>query len=140
MVLITGERSGSTAIAASFDNVLGYSRDGNATRLMGQGRLIEDFSVDLLFDAGRFTVDEAGLMLAKVHQKRMPSAYRILELLAAGPQTSSELHEKMNNELSDTISVSNLGNQLKLLLEKELVSKENRRGGRYSLAKEKRYS
>jgi DNA-binding transcriptional ArsR family regulator len=70
----------------------------------------------------------------------MPSAYRILELLAAGPQTSSELHEKMNNELSDTISVSNLGNQLKLLVEKELVSKENRRGGRYSLAKKKSYS
>ncbi len=56
------------------------------------------------------------------------------------PQTSSELHEKMNNELSDTISVSNLGNQLKLLLEKELVIKENRRGGRYFLAKEKSYS
>ena len=70
----------------------------------------------------------------------MPSAYRILEFLAEGPQTSSELHEKMNNELSDTISVSNLGNQLKLLVEKELVIKEIRRGGRYSLAKEKRYS
>ena len=107
---------------------------------MGQGRLIEDFSVDLLFDAGRFTVDEAGLVQAKVHQKRMPSAYCILELLAAGPQTSSELHEKMNNELSDTISVSNLGNQLKLLVEKELVIKENRRGGLYSLVKKKRYS
>ena len=79
-------------------------------------------------------------MKAKVHQKRMPSAYRILEFLAEGPQTSSELHEKMNNELSDTISVSNLGNQLKLLVEKELVIKEIRRGGRYSLAKEKRYS
>ena len=47
---------------------------------MGQGRLIEDFSVDLLFDAGKFTVDEAGLVQAKVHQKRMRSAYRILEL------------------------------------------------------------
>ena len=70
----------------------------------------------------------------------MPSAYRILELLAAGPQTSSELHEKINNELSNTISVSNLSNQLKLLMEKELVSKENRRGGRYSLAKNKSYS
>ena len=46
----------------------------------------------------------------------------------------------MNNELSDTISVSNLGNQLKLLVEKELVSKENLRGGRYSLVKKKRYS
>ena len=131
---------GSTAIAASFDNVLGYSRDGNATRLMGQGRLIEDFSVDLLFDAGRFTVDEAGLVQAKVHQKRMPSAYRILEFLSEGPRTSSELHEKMNNELSDTISVSNLGNQLKQLVEKELVIKENRRGGRYSLVNKKRYS
>ena len=54
----------------------------------------------------------------------MPSAYRILEFLSEGPRTSSELHEKMNNELSDTISVSNLGNQLKLLVEKELVSKE----------------
>ena len=105
---------------------------------MGQGRLIEDFSVDLLFDAGRFTVDESGVLQAKVHQKRMPSAYRVLEFLSEGPQTSSELHEKMNNELSDTISVSNLGNQLKLLVEKELVSKENRRGGRYSLAKEER--
>ena len=70
----------------------------------------------------------------------MPSAYRILEFLAEGPQTSSELHEKMNNELSDTISVSNLGNQLKQLVEKELVIKENRRGGRYSLVKKKRYS
>ena len=79
-------------------------------------------------------------MQAKVHQKRMPSAYRILEFLAEGPQTSSELHEKMNNELSDTISVSNLGNQLKRLVEKELVIKESRRGGRYSLAEEKRYS
>ena len=63
----------------------------------------------------------------------MPSAYRILEFLSEGPRTSSELHEKMNNELSDTISVSNLGNQLKLLVEKELVSKENRRGGRYEI-------
>ena len=107
---------------------------------MGQGRLIEDFSVDLLFDSGRFAVDEAGLVQAKVHQKRMPSAHRLLELLAAGPQTSSELHEKMNNELSDTISVSNLGNQLKLLVEKELVVKESHRGGRYSLVKKKRYS
>ena len=70
----------------------------------------------------------------------MPSAYRILEFLSEGPRTSSELHEKMNNELSDTISVSNLGNQLKLLEEKELVIKESRRGGRYSLAEEKRYS
>ena len=78
--------------------------------------------------------------MAKVQQKRMPSAYRILEFLAEGPQTSSELHEKMNNELSDTISVSNLGNQLKRLVEKELVIKESRRGGRYSLAEEKRYS
>ena len=80
----------------------------------------------------------AGLVQAKVRQKRMPSAHRILEFLAEGPQTSNELREKMNNELSDTISVSNLGNQLKLLVEKELVIKENRRGGRYSLAKEKR--
>ena len=79
-------------------------------------------------------------MQAKVHQKRMPSAHRILELLSEGPQTSSELNEKMNNELSDTISVSNLGNQLKRLVEKELVIKESRRGGRYSLAEEKRYS
>jgi len=70
----------------------------------------------------------------------MPSAYRILEFLSEGPRTSSELHEKMNNELSDTISVSNLGNQLKQLVEKELVIKENRRGGRYSLVKKKRYS
>ncbi len=70
----------------------------------------------------------------------MPSAYRILEFLSEGPRTSSELHEKMNNELSDTISVSNLGNQLKRLVEKELVIKESRRGGRYSLAEEKRYS
>ena len=70
----------------------------------------------------------------------MPSAHRILEFLAEGPQTSSELHEKMNNELSDTISVSNLGNQLKLLVEKELIVKESRRGGRYSLVKKKRYS
>ena len=70
----------------------------------------------------------------------MPSAYRILEFLSEGPRTSSELHEKMNNELSDTISVSNLGNQLKLLEEKELLIKASRRGGRYSLAEEKRYS
>ena len=70
----------------------------------------------------------------------MPSAYRILEFLSEGPRTSSELHEKMNNELSDTISVSNLGNQLKRLVETELVIKESRRGGRYSLAEEKRYS
>ena len=79
-------------------------------------------------------------MQAKVHQKRMPSAHRILELLSEGPQTSSELNEKMNNELSDTISVSNLGNQLKQLVEKEMVIKENRRGVRYSLVKKKRYS
>jgi predicted transcriptional regulator len=46
----------------------------------------------------------------------------------------------MNNELSDIISVSNLGNQLKLLVEKELIVKENRRGGRYSLAEKKSYS
>ena len=72
-------------------------------------------------------------MQVKVHQKRMPSAHRILEFLSEGPQTSSELHEKMNNVLYDTISVSNLGNQLKLFVEKELVSKENRRGGRYEI-------
>ena len=131
---------GSTAIAASFDNVLGYSRDGNATRLMGQGRLIEDFSVDLIFDAGRFAVDEAGLVQAKVHQKQMPSAHRILEFLSEGPQTSNELHEKMNNVLSGIISPSNLANQLKQLVEKELVTKEKRRGGRYSLVGAKRYS
>lgn len=124
---------GSTAIAASFDNVLGYSREGNATRLVGQGRLIEDFSTDLIFDSGRFTVDEAGLVQAKIHQKRMPAAHRILEFLSEAPQTSSELHEKMNSELSDTISMANLGNQLKLLVDKSLVIKEDRRGGRYSL-------
>ncbi len=102
---------------------------------MGQGRFIEDFSVDLIFNAGRFAVDEAGLVQAKVHQKRMPSTYRILEFLSESPQTSSELHEKMNNVLYDTISVSNLGDQLKLLVEKE-----NRRGGRYFLAISKSYS
>ena len=102
--------------------------------------MIEDFSVDLIFNAGRFAVAEAGLVQAKVHQKRMPSAYRILEFLSEGPQTSSELHEKMNNELYDNISVSNLGDQLKLLVEKELVKKENRRGGRYSLVTRKRFS
>ena len=79
-------------------------------------------------------------MQAMAHQNRMPSALRILKLLPEGPQIPSELHEKINNVLSDTISVSNLGNQLKLLVEKELVSKENRRGGRYSLAKKKSYS
>ena len=79
-------------------------------------------------------------MQAKVHQKRMPSAHRILELLSEGPQTSSELNEKMNNELSDTISVSNLGNQLKQRLDKGLVVKEDRRGGSYFLAKKKSYS
>lgn len=79
-------------------------------------------------------------MQVKVHQVRMPPAYRLLEFLSEGPQTSSELHEKINNELSNTISMSNLSNQLKLLMEKELVSKENRRGGRYSLAKNKSYS
>ena len=70
----------------------------------------------------------------------MPSARRILEFLSEAPQTSSELHEKMNNVLYDTISVSNLGNQLKQLVEKELIVKENRRGGRYSLMQEKRYT
>mgnify|MGYP002827165108 CR=1 FL=1 len=79
-------------------------------------------------------------MQAKTHQERMPSSYRILEFLSEGPQTSSELHEKMNNVLSDTISASNLGNQLKLLVEKELVIKEHPRGGRYSLVKKNRYS
>ena len=79
-------------------------------------------------------------MQTKVHQKRMPSAHRVLEFLFEGPQISSELHEKMNNELSNTISVSNLGNQLKLLVEKELIVKENRHRGRYSLVKKKRYS
>ena len=124
---------GSTAIAASFDNVLGYSRDGNATRLVGQGRLIEDFSTDLIFDSGRFTVDESGLVQAKIHRRDMPSAYRILEFLEGAPKTSSELREKMNSELSDTISMANLGNQLKLLVDKGLIIKEDHRGGRYSL-------
>ena len=91
-------------------------------------------------DRAYWTVDKAVLVQEKVHQKRMPSAHRILEFLSEGPQTSSELHEKMNNVLSDTISVSNLGNQLKLLVEKELVIKEHPRGGRYFLAKEKSYS
>ena len=131
---------GSTAIAASFDNVLGYSRDGNATRLVGQGRLIEDFSVDLIFDAGKFTVDESGLVQARVHQRCMPSAYRIIEFLEAGPLTSSELREKMNNDFDSVVSPSNLGNQLKQLMDKELIVKENRRGGSYSLAKNKGYS
>ena len=120
--------------------MLGYSREGNATRLAGQGRLIEDFSTDLIFDSGRFTVDEAGLVQAKIHQKRMPAAHRILEFLSEAPQTSSELHEKMNSELSDTISMANLGNQLKLLVDKGLVIKEDRRGGRYSLVSVERYS
>ena len=56
------------------------------------------------------------------------------------PQTSSELLEKMNNPLCGTISVSNLSNQLKQLVGKELIVKENRRGGRYSLAEKKSYS
>lgn len=46
-------------------------------------------------------------MQAKAHQERMPWSYRILEFLSEAPQTSSELHVKMNNEISDTISVSN---------------------------------
>ena len=70
----------------------------------------------------------------------MPAAHRILEVLTAGPQTSSELREKLNNEISDTISSSNLGNQLKLLVEKGLVRKEGRLGGRYSLVEARRYS
>ena len=70
----------------------------------------------------------------------MPSAYRILEFLVEGPQTSNDFHEEMNNELSHTISVSNLSSQLKQLVEKELVSKENLRGGRYSPVKEEGYS
>ena len=70
----------------------------------------------------------------------MPSAYRILEFLEGTPQTSSELREKMNSELSEAISTANLGNQLKLLMDKGLVIKEDRRGGRYSLVQEARYS
>ena len=52
-------------------------------------------------------VDEAGFVQAKAHQERMLSSYRILEFLSEGPQTSSELHEKMNNEISDTVFVCN---------------------------------
>ena len=85
-------------------------------------------------------VDEAGLVQAKVHKKRMPSAYRVLEFLSEGPQTSSELREKMNNDFDSVVSPSNLGNQLKQLMDKELIVKENRRGGSYSLAKNKGYS
>mgnify|MGYP002005010035 CR=1 FL=1 len=107
---------------------------------MGQGRLIEDFSTDLIFDSGRFTVDESGLVQAKIHRRDLPSAYRILEFLEGTPQTSSELREKMNSELSEAISTANLGNQLKLLMDKGLVIKEDRRGGRYSLVQEARYS
>ena len=44
---------GSTSVADAFDKVLGHSRDSNATRLVGQGRLIEDFSIDLNFDSER---------------------------------------------------------------------------------------
>ncbi len=58
---------GSTAIAASVDDVLRYSRNGDDARLMGQWRLIRDFSINLLFDWGRFTVDEADILLARVH-------------------------------------------------------------------------
>ena len=53
---------GSTAIAASVDDVLRYSRNGDGARLMGQWRLIKDFSNNLLFDSGRFTVDEAVIL------------------------------------------------------------------------------
>ena len=70
----------------------------------------------------------------------MPSAYRIIEFLEAGPLTSSELREKMNNDFDSVVSPSNLGNQLKQLMDKELIVKENRRGGSYSLAKDKGYS
>ena len=70
-------------------------------------------------------VDKTGSALAKAHQDRMPTACRILEFLSEGPQTSSELHERTNNEISDTIFVPNLCKQLKLIVEKELVSIEN---------------
>ena len=76
---------GSTSVADAFDNVLGHSRDSNANRLVGQGRLIEDFSIDLNFDSERFMVDESGLVQAKIHRRGMPSAYRILEFLEEGP-------------------------------------------------------
>ena len=76
---------GSTSIADAFDNVLGHSRDSSANRLVEQGRLIEDFSIDLNFDSERFMVDESGLVHAGIHQRGMHSAYRILEFLEEGP-------------------------------------------------------
>ena len=69
----------------------------------------------------------------------MPSAYRILGLLS-DPQTSSEQYEKMNHIYSETIFLTNLSNQLKLLVDKGLVTKEGHRRGRYSLVTEQSYS
>ena len=65
--------------------MLGHSRDSSANRLVEQGRLIEDFSIDLNFDSERFMVDESGLVHARIHQRGMHSAYRILEFLEEGP-------------------------------------------------------
>ncbi len=85
-------------------------------------------------------VDEAALVHAKVPQKRMLSAHRILGFLSKGPQTSNEFLEKMKNVRSDTISVSNFGNRLKQIVIKGLVVKENLHGGTYSLATKKSHS
>lgn len=65
--------------------MLRHSRDSSANRLVEQGRLIEDFSIDLNFDSERFMVDESGLVHAGIHQRGMHSAYRILEFLEEGP-------------------------------------------------------
>ena len=46
----------------------------------------------------------------------------------------------MNNKLSGTISVADLGNQLKLLADKGPITKEGLRRGLYPLISVERYS
>ena len=50
---------------------------------VGQGRSIEDFSIDLNFDSERFMVDESGLR--EDSPKGHAFGVRILEFLEEGP-------------------------------------------------------
>ncbi len=128
---------GSTAISASFDNVVGYRRDGDSASIKGQGRLIEDFESDLIYDQGRFATEDIHEKTSRILKKKVPSASRLVPYLEERPRTSRELHELVNNDekYSQEVSRSQISNELNTLVRRGIVNSPLKRGGEYDLVR-----
>ncbi len=128
---------GSTAISASFDNVVGYRRDGDCACIKGQGRLIDDFESDLNYDQGRFTIEDIHEKTSRILEKEVPSASRLVPYLEERPRTSRELHELVNNDekYSQEVSRSQISNELNTLVRRGIVNSPLKRGGEFNLVK-----